>query len=1052
MLHATYKYASLVIAVLVGQFGIAGLAFAESDGRVALRLTNKWQAPGVEDLDSYLQTLPAPKGSGGETDKDKNGGSTQAAIVRVKKLLDAGVDKRNRQRLQQHLAELYFTAGLEQRRVELDAYNSALGVNFAAETSSAEPKADHNRSRLLFLKALDTYRTLLSVAPAYNSRGDIALSQGRLLALLESPNALPELKKIVADFGGSNVAERAQLELVEIYLKNGKKAAAEATNLLATLAKSKDAQIKAYAKYRAIWISLAGFKPLSGNVEGESVDGTNATAALAGMREIVAKECRLTKPSNQHLCKQATDDVVYLYANSQQVLAAESYFKGRRDKERYFLTLERAAWLYNQAKKTQEASSVLSKLIKDAPNRPAAARTYVQLADMLRQSGDAAGAAAAMENMAHECVASDGAWVRAQSKDQNLVADAKKLFRKKSADYATLYAKDYDKQSNSEYLSTSNRIFAAHLSVFPSGGGSDKLRFQYAEGLNKEQKPSEAAAQYLIVAKNVEPNSSLRIPAAERMLALELPVAGPEPEITPQQWAALRAPQPLAKSEVQLTAVIDQYGKIFPQRAGLSDLRLRAAAVYLAHGYATDARTRVETLVSGAPESKAAATAINMLLAYHNERREWDTTLKLSAAFFGQEQIKDTKLRASIREAWRLALWNKATDLNERKDKPASARTYSLFAETFPDDKQADLALVNASNLWLSQGNGPEGIKPCLKLASTYPNSTFRIPCLQSVGSVYEQRLEYTAAAEAYVQIAGGPADAKASEALLKAAELFKDDHNLDQSSIQLNQIIKTYPNTESAASALLKLAELDISRNDKESATSSYDKYVSQYSATHAEDAILAATSAAILVFQTNPNGARQRLDRAEALVVAAAPAAAPKARSLLAANRFGLARSGRERVPTGTIDESSLVAFTKSLQDIRAELKNAEGAYGGVIRLSDPEYSEAAHYQLGVLYEQAFNAVKVLPHSNMMSGDDLMAAINQREVLILELKTNMSSHWEQGYGIAQAGKRHDRWSRLSRAKLAQLSPKKYTDTGEIMLKPVFTSHVVNSAMTEDK
>jgi hypothetical protein len=191
LLHATYKYASLVIAVLVGQFGIAGLAFAESDGRVALRLTNKWQAPGVEDLDSYLQTLPAPKGSGGETDKDKNGGSTQAAIVRVKKLLDAGVDKRNRQRLQQHLAELYFTAGLEQRRVELDAYNSALGVNFAAETSSAEPKADHNKSRLLLLKALDTYRTLLSVAPAYNSRGDIALSQGRLLALLESPNALP---------------------------------------------------------------------------------------------------------------------------------------------------------------------------------------------------------------------------------------------------------------------------------------------------------------------------------------------------------------------------------------------------------------------------------------------------------------------------------------------------------------------------------------------------------------------------------------------------------------------------------------------------------------------------------------------------------------------------------------------------------------------------------------------------------------------------------------------------------------------------------------------
>ena len=1053
MLHAKFKYTSLALAALVGQIGIAGIAFAESDGRVSLRLTNSWQAPSIEDLDSYLQTLPAPKGSSGEIDKDKKTGGTQAAIARVKKLLDGGVDKRNRQRLLQHLAELYFTAGLEQRRVELDTYNSALGFNFAAETSIAEPKVDHNKSRLLFLKALDTYRTLLSVAPAYNSRGDIALSQGRLLALLESPNALPELKKIVADFGGSTVAERAQLELAEIYLKSGKKTANEAVNLLAALAKSKDPQIKAYAKYRSTWISVAGSRPSFGSVESESADGTNSGAALAGMREIVAKECRAAKPSNQYLCKQASDDVVYFYANSQQVLAAESYFKGRRDKERYFLTLERAAWLYNKAKKPQEASSVLSKLIKDAPNRPAAARTYVQLAEMLRQSGDAVGAAGAIENMARECVASDGAWVRAQLKDQNLVAEAKTLFRKKSADYAALYAKDFGKQSNSEYLASSNRIYAAHLAVFPTGSGSDKLRFQYAEGLNKEQKPSEAAAQYLIVAKNVEPNSTLRIPAAERMLALELPVAGPEPEITPQQWAALRAPQPLTKSEVQLTAVIDQYGKIFPQKAELPDLRLRAASVYLAHGYAGDARTRVEALVSGAPESKAAATAINMLLAYHNERREWDTSLKLSAAFFSQEQIKDAKLRASIRDAWRLALWNKATDLNERKDKPAAARTFSLFAETFPEDKQADLALANASNLWLSQGNGPEAIKPCVKLASSYPNSTYRIPCLQSVASVYEQRLEYAAAAESYVQIAvGGQAGAKASEALLKAAELYKDDHNLDQSSIQLKQVIKDYPNSDSAAMALLKLAELDVSRNDRDSAMASYDKYVSQFAATHAEDTIFAAASAAILVFQTNPNGARQRLDRAEALVLAAPQATAPKARSLLAANRFGAARTGHERVPTGTIDDSSLVSFVKSLQDIRAELKGAEGAYGGVIRLADPEYSEAAHYHLGLLYEQAFNAVKLLPRSDMLSGNDLMAAINQREALILELKTNMSGHWEQGYAIAQAGKRHDRWSRLNRAKLAQLSPKKYTDTGEIMLKPVFTSHVVNSAMTEDK
>jgi hypothetical protein len=119
-------------------------------------------------------------------------------------------------------------------------------------------------------------------------------------------------------------------------------------------------------------------------------------------------------------------------------------------------------------------------------------------------------------------------------------------------------------------------------------------------------------------------------------------------------------------------------------------------------------------------------------------------------------------------------------------------------------------------------------------------------------------------------------------------------------------------------------------------------------------------------------------------------------------------------------------------------------------VIQLGDSEYTVASRYQLGLIYEQAINAIKAAPSSGAMSGSELTNAVNQRETAILEFKTAMNNHWEQGVKTVQTGDHHNRWLRLTRAKLAQMSPSRFVDHGEIMLKPVFTSHVITSDMTE--
>ncbi len=1028
---------------------LTGTALGESDGRVQPRLTRNWQAPTVEDVDGFIAALPSP--NDGDGDDEPTATNVKSAIASLTKVLNSNADKRTRFKLQHRLAALYLTAALDSHRSELAEYKSALAEHYARGNSGKEPAVDHNRSQAFLSKSLDTYRNLLSAAPAYNARGDVALNIGRILARLGSPNALPDLTKVAVDFPKSPFADRAKLLIAELQLKSAKTSeAGEST--LGTLGKSKDRTVRAYAKYRAAWMEIKLTPTTSGDDNGFA--GSDSTSsAITTMRELAARECRGTpSAAAQILCQQISDDLVFLFGNSQQVPAAESYFKSRRDLPRYHLTLERSAGIYLKARKFHEAGLVIKKLIHDAPARDQTPWSYLQLVDAQRRAENPAATAEAFEQMSHDCVRTGGTWVKAHSGDKTMISDARDLFGKASAETAVGFIRDHKEKGLSEYLTASNRIFATHLAAFPTGIDSDKLRYLYADGLNSEEKPADAAYQYMVVARDGDPVSTLKNKAAERMLALQLEVSGPAPAITPEQWAAQKGTDPLTKQDSQLIAVLDTYTKIFPTKKTSSELSLRAAGLYLAHGYPSDALTRVKALAQSNPTILPSATGIAMLLTYHNTRREWDDSIKISSYFSEQESMKNAPVQRKISEAWRFALWSKASDLNERKEYASAGRTFSTYAETFPADKLADQALANSSVAWLKLGNGDEGLKPCHSLIANYGKSPLRPVCLLSIASVSEQRLEYTPAADAYSQLGEAVSSnpERATEAYMRSADLYADDHNFENAAQVLRKLLGRYPTSPRAASALFRLGQVEAARGETDKAVAAYDRHQRSYLASSPNEALLAAATAAMLQVEKHPVDAKRRVEKASKILATVAPSVGLEARAILAAYQFETVRAAREKATLTPVDETNLSMFSKSLAAIKSELKSSESAFQSIIQIGDGEYSVAAHYQIGILYEHAMNTIKTASNSGSMSGEELRNAINQREAAILEFKTAMNAHWEQGVKTPQVGDHHNRWLRLTRAKLALLSPNRFADHGEIMLKPVFTSHVITSDMTE--
>lgn len=1016
------------------------IAHAESDGRVSARLTNDWLPPSVEDLDDFLANLPAPKDAPAASRIKPS--KINAEIDRVKDLLASGVDKATQNQLRLRLAELYFQAGLEQREDELDRYRTALTNFLNTNARGKQPVADHSKSRKHFLKSLDTFRRLLTTAPAYNGRGDVALQVGRLLVWLKSPNAIPELKKITVDFKDSTFASRAMLLLADLSIAIKKPPYKQARALLTAIKNDAEPIIGSYAQYRLAWLVL----------QATSTDNSKAQAAImATFQAIATDECGSKASASRLLCRQVNNDLVYMFANTDKISDAEKYFQQTNNKERYFLTLERAAWLAVRKNNREKAALHYGQLVDLGSERPAMARHSLSLAENLRLAGNAPAVVAALRNMIRTCIDDDGVWIRANKEDKDLIAEAKVNFGKKSVEYADFYAIAYAKQGKPELLAVTNQLLALHLGVFAKSDASDALRKRYAEGLVKEKKLEAAASQYFILANSTSTKTDLRQIAADKMLNLQLQVAGPMPAIEPKGWALQKNQQPLSKGESQLIEIVDLYTKIFPTRPNVAQLQLHAAALHFSHGYANLARERVDALTQTHPSDKATATAVKMTLAYHNERREWGTTIKLSSTWSKNPKLATTRLIPDIRSAWRLALWQQAQSFYGRKqsveDQTTAARTFTLFAETFPKDQEADQALVLASNIWINQGDGDAAISSCLKLVKLYATSLYRLPCLWSVARIYEQRLEYTKASEIYATYAGlAPRDTKSPEALLLAAELDKDDQNPDLAIVKLKQVIQNYPNTGHAANALFRLAELYMATEQYAEAIKSYNQFWVQFGANQVDRGLEAQATAAVLVTRSNPVIGRPQREKAEAAVRARAPSVGAKARSILAALNLAEARKGRETLPRTPVDESNLNALTKSFQQIRADLKDAETAYAAVIRLGDAEYGIAAHYLVGLLYESVFNAIKLVPRGKSIAPGDITAAVNQREGLILELKAAMNSHWEQGIALAKATKNFVPWGQLTRTKLTQISPKRYSENPEIMLPPKFTSHLITS------
>lgn len=1027
-------FRTCVVLGLLAAAAVSSAARAESDGRIPARLSNDWHPPTIEDLSAYLSLAPDP-------DRENlDAKARQKAIAKIKSLLAKGPTGATKARLQRRLVGLLKQKGDDAFASEQVAYNTAY-TNFLASGGDQPPRPNHETSQRVYLDTIDAFRAMLDDNPKYAGKSEAMLQYGLLLGLIKSPNAMPTFKQIVTDQPGTVAASRAALGMAEVYIQAGNNN--EAIKSLAIAFKGKDSVSGDYAKYRLAWLRVLDAKQA---ISTGAIDETQASTfktpkSLLQLAMNNACNRPLARNPTTWLCNSARDDLVFAWSQTGNSGLARSFFTEQKIPGLFYLTLERLAWLQRRAHQPAMAASTLGIAIKEAPIRANTPELLALQSDDFDESKQPQKAANALAILGAVCV-QKGGWQKAYSKDQARITFASNLFELKGRKLAQKYYQLAQEKNSAEHLAASSVLFGAYLSVFRSSDESYQMRYIYADSLVKNRQLAEAEAQFMIVSGLPNMQRRYAKPAAEKMLALQQQLLQADTTPLPENAGHLSTPQKIPEVKAELQRVIDAYAKILPEQPNLAALRLTAAKISSDYGHDQDMVARFNALIKLHPQTPEGIIGARTLMAYYSERKLWNALERSAQELYGRKEIQDQDLRAELKTSWSNAIWQQAEAFAADKKTAAAAAEYLKFQQTFPLDTKGDQALAKASSLLLTLGQGYQGVKPCLTLSQAYPNSALRPNCMKVTADVYEQMVDYEKAAEALsLYAAAYPIDKASPGMLVHAAELYGYAKNTDLARVMVDRLVRAYPNSNDAANALLALGDMKAEADDAPAAIAAYDSFIARYATQRPDDALYADVKSGFLLSRSEPKRAILRLNAAESKLLATSVGVGKKARGLLAGYRFFRDCKAREEAAFG-LPGSSIAQYQQSLTLVRAYLAQKEQSCGVVLRLADPEYQVAAHYQIGAYLEKVVGVAKFSPDRTLMPAAEFSRAVALREAFILEMQTKMKAHWEDGLRISEESRRQGDWQRLTRAKLAHLAPNRYTERFEVILEPYFTSY----------
>lgn len=991
---------------------------------------SKQAAPTQEDHAAYFSTLEtATPEMMKQADKLR-----QKTISSVLKLLrDKKTNKARAFELYLRLGELHAERSDYLRSVEMATWEAKHDEWKKTGSKGKEPQLDTKESHAELLKSTSAYRKLVTAYPT-DSRTDAALySLAKTLGRMGNENAVLYFNQLIKNHPKSRFIPSAYLALGEYYFDHQNVPMAM-QNYKAAM-KYKDDRVYPYAVYKLGWSHF------NSAVKDEKQYAENTEKALAAFKLVV----RLTESKNQdfgrmNLKKEAIKDLVMVWAETERVQEAWEYFSRRNEKEAFYDVLERLGNIYVDQGKNQNAVDIYTRLLREAPTRANNPDIYVKLVKINDEQGNLAGVVETLSAM-NRLYVKGGAWTTANAKTPDVVKSAFETTERNTHRYGALFHARGQKQKKDEYLKSAAKIYQIYLASFPKNENVYEIRYYLADILYFFKQYEEASAEYTKVA-NERPKDGkyLKDSALNAVVAInELDGAQKYAKLPPA--GKVEKPIPLPSVKEKLIKVIDNYARLLPKETAGHPMRFTAAQTYFEYGHYDEAIKRFEKLGYQIPETKQGKLAIQIILTYHAEKKNWDAVITSSRRYLKSEKLIAGGLKDTINNALKNGVFQRALDLEKAKQYDKAAQMFLAYQKEFSDDKNGDRALFNASLNFYKIAKVDEALEAGNLLLKTYPKSDLIPNVALNMAQTYESLADFENAAKYYRDFAVRyPEDKNASGALYNSATLFKGLNKFDASEKLYERFIASYPKHEAHADALKELAVLNERKKNFDQAVRYWDRYA-QATASDVDQSLYAKAKVAQIHYEFgDKNKGDKEVRSLQRTLMAKNGPNAFEARRIIAELMFRDIEGGYSKFRD--IKIKSADSIQKDVKNKQSRLVDLANQYERLIEIGNGEYTVAALYRLGELHEnfsnELFNAPA--PHkANQVELDQYRSSI---EKVAFPLKEESLKFYEAAYKRSIEVQTFTEWTKRAYDKMNEISPEKHPNVIEKSTDPAYMSH----------
>ncbi len=650
-------------------------------------------------------------------------------------------------------------------------------------------------------------------------------------------------------------------------------------------------------------------------------------------------------------------------------------------------------------------------------------------------------------------------WYEANKDNPDVVTEANKLAENALYNSAVFHHMLAQRLKNEEQVAEASKQYAAaaegyreYLQRFPQSRNAYELNYYLAECYYYSLQFDKAAVAYASVrdsaagdkyltesANSVVLSYSNLVKAAEQSGQLEplkIYTSKDRPkdrDFTPKEIPELRK---------QVIAACDAYVDKLPKDEQAGNMAFRAAQIYYAYDHFDEARKRFEEIVARFDDDALSSSSINLIIESYLGAQDWvqveHWSRKLAALTRDPElkkSLKGFELGARFNNASNMMKKGKAFYDNKQPEEAnvlldKAAAEFARLVDDDPRGDNSDKALNNAALCYTWSNRPISAGKIYERIVKEYPQSEFADNALFLMAYSAEQSYQFERAIANYLKLVDGYKDSKyRADALYNAAVALEGDQQYRKAARAYERYAKLFPDRPDAAENFFRAGEVLEKAEAWRDVIALYQRFTKAFrrdpeqQERRIQAMMKTAQARAKLGDQRRARAGYQDVvkafDRSGLTAGGRAAEAAAEARFLL--SEFAL--KSYERINF----EVPARRLKRTLETKAKSLKKMEDQYKRVFAYKRVEWSLAAYYRLGYLYENFATVLMTAPCPRGLNEEECDIYKGQLEMYAEAPIKKAVEAYALTLEKAKAFKTINEWTRSAHKSLNKYEPLKY-------------------------